>query len=269
MSGSRVLVWLAVALSTAVFVGKALFPGASLYTEGLTATQLLWIGSLSKLLFAAVAVIAAAAVTRRFEADNPAHRAWVLLTLGLGGLLAGQSILAYYQLVQGRPIVFPSPADLFFVLGSLGLVAALLAFVGAYAASGLPVGEPRERWTLALVAAVLCAAIVLPILRPVVQTPAPPLEKLLNLAYPLLDMLLLIPMLLLLRMSLRFWGGQLWAVWGALVAGVLFTAAGDILFAYRSSLGLARLEDLFDAMYILSFGCFAAGVLAQRDLLRG
>jgi len=69
-------------------------------------------------------------------------------------------------------------------------------------------------------------------------------------------------------MSLRFWGGRLWAVWGALVAGVLFTAAGDILFAYRSSLGLAQLEDLFDAMYILSFGCFAAGVLAQRDLLR-
>lgn len=269
MSSSRLFVWLALALSTAVFVGKALVPGASLYTAGLSATHFLWIGSLSKLLFAAVGVIAAASVVRRFEADNPARRAWLLLTLGLSGFLVGQSILGYYQLVQGRPIVFPSPADLFFVLGSVALVAALLASIRAYAASGLPVGEPRERWTLALVAAVLCAAIVLPILRPVVQTPAPPLEKLLHLAYPLLDILLLIPALLLLRMSFRFWGGRLWAVWGALAAGILFTAAGDILFAYRSSLGLAQLEDLFDAMYILSFGCFAAGVLAQRDLLRG
>jgi hypothetical protein len=132
-----------------------------------------------------VGVVAAAAVVRRFEADNPARRAWLLLTLGLGGFLAGQSILGYFQLVEGRPIVFPSPADLFFVLGSICLVIALLGFVRAYAASGLPVGAPRERGLLALGAAVLCAAIVIPILRPVLQTPAPPLEKLLNLAYPL------------------------------------------------------------------------------------
>ncbi len=267
MSRLRYAVWVALVLSTAVFLGKSLVPGASLYTQTLTATHLLWIGSLSKIAFAVISVVAATAVVRRFEPSNPARRSWLLLALGLGGFLAGQSILGYYQLVQGRPIVFPSPADLFFVLGSFSLVASLLTFVRAYAASGLPVGEERERWLLALVATVLCAAIVIPILRPVVQTPAPFMEKLLNLAYPVLDMLLLIPMLLLLRMSLRFWGGRLWAVWGALVAGVLFTAAGDILFAYRSSLGLAQLEDVFDAMYILSFGCFAAGVLAQLDLL--
>jgi hypothetical protein len=269
MSRSRLLLWIAVVVATAVFAGKALFPGAALYTTGLSARQLLWIGSLSKLVFSAVSVVTAAAVVRRFEADNPAHRAWLLLTLGLGGLLVGQSILGYYQLVEGRPIVFPSPADFFFVLGSACLVVALLGFLRAYAASGLPVGSPRERWLLVLGAAAVCAVIVLPILQPVLETPAPALEKLLNLTYPLLDVLLLVPMLLLLRISFRFWGGRLWAVWGALAAGVLFTAAGDILFAYSSGLGLAHLEDLFDAMYILAFGCFAAGVLAQRDLLRG
>jgi hypothetical protein len=269
MNRARGLLWLALALVTALFVGRALLPGDSLYTETLTPRDLLWIGSLTKLFFAAVAVAAACAVVRGFEADNPARRAWLLLTLGLAGFLVGQTILGYFQLVEGRPIVFPSPADLFFVLGSLGLAVALLLFLRAYAASGLPVGAPRERWTLALGAAAVCAAIVIPILRPVVQTPAPPLEKLLNLAYPILDVLLLIPMLLLLRMSFRFWGGRLWAVWGALTAGILFTAAGDILFAYQSTLGLGHLEDLFDAMYILSFGCLAGGVLAQRDLLRG
>lgn len=264
----RGFLWLGLALVTALFVGRALLPGDSLYTETLTPRTLLWIGSLTKLFFAAVAVVSALAVVRGFEADNPARRAWFLLTFGLGGFLAGQCILGYFQLVQGRPIVFPSPADFFFILGSLSLAVALLVFVRAYAASGLPVGEPRERWLLALGAAVLCAAIVIPILRPIAETPAPPLDKLLNLAYPILDMLLLIPMLLLLRMSFRFWGGRLWAVWGALLAGILFTAAGDILFAYQSTLGLAHLEDLFDAMYILSFGCLAGGVLAQRDLLR-
>lgn len=266
MSRTRGLLWLALALITALFVAKSLL-GESFYPEVLTARNLLWIGSLTKLFYAIVAVLGALAVVRRFEADNPARGAWLLLTLGLTGFLAGQCILGFYQLVQGRPIVFPSPADLFFVLGSLGLALALLRFVRAYVASGLPVGEPRERWTLALVAAALCAAVVIPILRPVVQTPAPLLEKLLNVTYPVLDVLLLIPMLLLLRMSFRFWGGRLWAVWGALTAGVLFTAAGDILFAYQSTFGLTHLEHLFDAMYILSFGCLAGGVLAQRDLL--
>lgn len=268
MNRARGLLWLALALVTALFVGRALLPGDTLYTETLTAGTMLWIGTLTKLFFAAVAVAAAFAVVRGFEPDNPARRAWLLLALGLAGFLAAQSILGYFNLVQGQIIVFPSPADFFFVFGTLSLAASLLLFLRAYTASGLPVGEPRERWLLALGTTLVSAVIVIPILRPVLQTPAPWLEKLLNLAYPVLDVLLLVPMLLLLRMSFRFWGGRLWAVWGALTAGILFTAAGDILFAWRSTLGLVPLEDLIDAMYILAFGCLAGGVLAQRDLLR-
>lgn len=265
----RALFWLALALATAVFVGKALFPGADLYEKTLTPAILLRIGSLSKLFFAALAVAAAMGIVRRFETGNPSRPAWILLTGGLAGLLLGQSILAYFQLVQGRALVFPSVADAAFILGSFSVVAALIAFLRVYEASGFPTGGPRERWTFGLISALLCAAVVGPTLLPVVRTPAPALEKLLNLAYPMLDVLMLIPALLLLRVSLRFRGGKIWAVWGALLAGILFTAAGDILFAYLSTLGRTQLEDLVDAMYILSFGCFAAGVLRQRELLVG
>ena len=46
MSRSRGLLWLALGLITALFVGRALFPGDSLYSEVLTAGHLLWIGRL-------------------------------------------------------------------------------------------------------------------------------------------------------------------------------------------------------------------------------
>lgn len=259
--------WAVLAVPIAFFLGQALFPRADLYTRSLAPAEIDWIGALPKLLFAALAVVFAAGVTRRFEAGNPARPAWALLTAGLLGLLLGQAGLTLFFLVQGRKDVFPSIADAFFVAGTLSMVAALVAFLRAYAASGFPMGHRWELRTMGVLATLVSAVFVIPVLWPIIQAPAPVLEKVLNVAYPVLDFLMLVPALLLLRLSFRFWGGRVWPVWGCLTAGILFTAVSDILFGYLSILGRQHLEPLLDVGYILGYGCFAGGVLYQRALL--
>lgn len=261
------LFWIVLAAPVAFFAGQALVPGAPLYTQALQQVTLDWLGAVPKLVFCALAVLWGIAVTSRFEAGNPSRTAWWLWTGGLLGLLAGQAILTFYFASEGNASVFPSIADPFFVLGSLAVVASLFAFVRASGKSGFPTGSPGERWGIGLGAAGLSAILVVPALWPVIATPAPPLEKLLNIAYPTLDFLMLIPALLLLRISLRFWGGRVWTVWALLIGGILCTAAGDVLFGYFSGLGKTQLQALIDVAYILGYGFFAAGVLYQRDLL--
>ncbi len=260
--------WAALAAPVAFFLGKAFAPEAGLYTEVLAPRTIDWIGAVPKLLSCLLGALAAADVARRFEAGNPSRPAWRLMAAGLLGLFLGQAGLTFLSLVQGRKDVFPSFADAFFVAGSLAVVAALVVFLRAYKASGFPLGGPWELRIVAVLAALVAAGVILPLLWPILQAPAPAAEKFLNLAYPTLDFLMLIPAVLLLSVSLRFWGGRVWPVWGALAAGIFFTAVADILFGYFSGLDHTQLESLIDAMYILAYGCFLGSVLYQRELLR-
>lgn len=251
----------------AVFLGKALFPGAALYRDVLTPPVLLRLGCLAKMFFLVIAVVFAWRNVAAFARGNPSRLAWKLLAGGFLAFLLGQTSFAYYQVLRGMSSPGPSVGDAFFLLGYALTAAALVSFVRAYAASGFPVGESQERWILGLGTGVAALAVVYPILRPVLLTPGPALDKLLNLAYPLLDIALLIPTVLLLRISLRFRGGRVSRIWLMLLSGFLFGCAGDVLFAYFSSLEQTYLEDVMDAMYLLSFGFMALGALYQRELL--
>ncbi|HBL27789.1 MAG TPA: hypothetical protein DD490_13205 [Acidobacteria bacterium] len=267
MSRPRALLfWLALALPVAFFTGQALAPEASLYTQPVL---LYWMGAVPKLAFGALAVLVGIFVTSRFEPDNPSRLAWWLWTAGCLGTWVGQAILAVYFATRGEIAVFPSVADPFFVAGSLALAASLFAFVRVTIRSGFTPLNATHRWVIGLGAAVLSTLLVLPVLWPVLETSAPALEKFLLLAYPALDLLMLVPALLLLRLTASLWGGRVWTVWALLAGGILCNAAGDILFSYFSGLGKTQLEALIDIAFLLGYGLFAAGVIHQRDLLAG
>ena len=78
---------------------------------------------------------------------------------------------------------------------------------------------------------------------------------------------LLIPTVLLLRITLRFPGGAVWRVWIALLGGFVFVCAGDILFAWFTGFSMPRLDPLVDLMYIVGYGCLALGAAYQRELV--
>jgi len=247
---------LAIAVPVAVFLGRML-----------SETGLLWVGALSKVLFLAVGSLYAWRNARRFEAGNPARLGWLLLGAGLTGFTLAQASICAYQLFRGVAVPFPSVGDVFFLIGYPLLIAALFAFLRSYAAAGFPIGPARERWLLAGALVVVCTLIGIPILRPIVTTPAPALAKALNVAYPILDFVLLIPTVLLLRVTFRFRGGMVWKTWIALLGGFLFSFGADTLFAYLSALGEARFQNLIDVLYILAFGLIARGVFYQHELL--
>lgn len=267
---ARATVAFAVVLGAAalILLARTLWPAADVFSGGpLGETVLLWVGALGKVPFLLLGTVYAWRNTRRFEAGNPARAGWVFLSWGLLCFLLAQSVLCFYELFRGDAVPFPSIGDVFFLIGYPLLTAALFAFLRSYAAAGFPVGGAGERRALAAGTVVVCALIGIPILRPIVATPAPAVEKFLNLAYPILDFILLIPTVLLLRITFRFRGGVVWKTWIALLAGFLFNFGGDALFAYLQALGVTRFHYLVDILYILAFGLIARGVLYQHELL--
>jgi hypothetical protein len=250
----------------AIFVGQLFFSDSRLYAR-LAGDPLIYLGTLTKLVLLALAGALAVACAARFEAGNPARPAWRLLSTGLLLLFLGQLSLAPYQLFLRIPIPFPSWGDIFFVLAYPLLIASVIACIHAYDAAGFPTGSRAGKLALGLGVAAASAITGIVILGPVVAAPAPLLEKLLNVFYPVMDFVLLVPTALLIRMTLLFRGGRVWKVWLAVLGGFVFLALGDILFSYLQALGHQKLDPLVDATYIVAYGLLAKGLVYQRELL--
>lgn len=247
-----------------VYLGWGLAPDAALYREWLTSHVLTALAAVAKILFLVAGALTAFACRDRLEPGNPARPAWALLSAGLFSTLAGQVSLAPYQLVAGQT-PFPSVGDLYYLLSYPFYIAAFLVFLRAYREAGFPMGSAAER--LAIVSGVGLVAVLaaLSILRPVAAGGGELLDRILNVAYPALDLVLLVPLALLLRIALRLRGSHVGTVWAELLAGFVFLCFGDIFFAYFTALGEQHLDPYVHATFLLSYGLVAGG--AHRQLL--
>jgi hypothetical protein len=259
--------WIVLGVAVAIFVGWAFFPASALYSRALTPHRLVALAAVLKLVYLLAGAAFAFACRDRLEAENPARPAWFLLSLGLLANFAGQLCLAPFQVVRNET-PFPSVADIFYVLAYPFLIAALLVLLNAYRESGFPIGSIADRaLTLGAVGAI-AAVVAVPILRPVAATGGPLLDRILTVAYPVLDLVLLLPLALLLRIALKLRGSHAGEVWVLILSGIVFLCAGDICFAYFQSLGEQHLDPFVHATYVLSYGLIAGGAHRQLELLK-
>jgi hypothetical protein len=258
--GVRRLVWVGMALSIGLYVAQALLGNATL-----TGPRLAALGCLFKLAFQLTAGAFAWANAERFEAGSPSRTGWRFLSLGCLAIFAGQLVYAPHQLTL-RPSPFPSLADAFFVVSYPLLLVALVSFLRGYTHAGLALPAAELKLLAAGTVAVL-TAIAFMVLKPVVDAPGRGLEYVLNLFYPGSDLVLLVPTVLLFRLSLRLRGGHVWPVWLALLGGVVGMAAGDVAFSYISNLGKTFLQPWLHVMYLAGYGLIAQGALLQREIL--
>ena len=263
---------LASAVLPAAVAGALVIAAAALIPDGLRRTVLTphvmqALGAIVKLAFLLLAAVFGWKTASAFEPGNPVRPAWRMLGLGMLAFFLAQLWYAPYQIVLNQDPPYPSFADALFMLAYPLLILALFAFLRAYREAGYPMGSAGSRWALAGAVAAVCAVLGYVILGPVVRADTPPLEKALNVTYPVLDFVLLVPAVLLIRTALALRGGAAWKVWVALLAGYVFLCVGDVLFAYLGVLGLGGVDPLIHAMYILSYGLIARGVLYQHELV--
>jgi diguanylate cyclase len=253
-------------LTTVLYAGRALFGQTGPYAAFLTDGVLVRVAAVCKLVLLALAALHAHATANRLERDNPARLPWRLLALAMAAFALGQAVLSSYQMVRGLS-PFPSLGDVFFVAAYPLLITSFLGFIRTYREAGYPVGTAGEHTLIAAAVAVLAGAVAVPILRPVLAAPGTRLELFLNAAYPILDFVLLVPMIILLRVAWPFRGGAIFKAWAAILGGVVSLCAGDLLFAWFSMLGEAHLDPLLHGAYLVGYVCFALGTRLHRDLI--
>jgi hypothetical protein len=256
-----------VGVVTVLFLAQDLGRGTPLFTEVLTKSRVAVFASLAKLGPQLLGSIFAARCAQRYEKGNAARPAWFFLSLWLGFWFAGQTVLATYERVIGVPTPIPSLGDVFFTVGYGFVILALFSFVTAYRRSGFAAGSAREDGLITLAACAAFGVVAYFILVPVALSPTPLGERIVNVGYPLLDLVTLIPALVLFRITVGFRGGQVWRVWAALLAGIVFATGGDIVFADLTPAHLEVIGPFADLFYVLGYSFCAYGMRLQYELV--
>ena len=264
---ARVAFRAALVAIVALFGGWGLFGDTPFFRSVLTPHVMVAFAALLKMACLLTGALTAFACRDRLEPGNPARPGWALISAGLFCTLVGQISLAPYQFL-GRDAPFPSVGDIYYVLAYPFFIAAFLVFLRAYRESGFPMGSLTERLGILAGVALLSAAAATAVLRPVAAEGGAVLELTLNVAYPVLDLVLLLPLALLLRIALRLRGSRVGAVWAELLAGFLVLCASDVLFAYLTALGAHHLDPYVHGAFTISYLLIAGGAHRQLELLR-
>ena len=209
----------------------------------------------------------AVAIVRRLERDNRARPAWMLLAWWLGGFAAGEAALGTYRYVAMVEPPTPSIGDALFLLGYLPLLAATAMFVRVVATSGFPLGPRWAPLAVGATTAVVLLAVGVPALAPMAHAHAVGAEAVVALAYPALDLIVLVGAAVLLYLTSRFRGGRVWVVWAYILSGFLLLGLADILFAHFILAGASWADPLQTVTFVAGYTLTARGVAAQREIV--
>jgi len=232
-------------------------------------SELLMLKAGTVIRFVSLAIAAAFAFSSAHHlGDSPSRFPWTALAIGLAGFAVGQGSLAWHQLRTGET-PFPSLADVFFLAAYPFILLAFALAIRAYHSAGMPIGAPRDHALLGLGSLVAVLLVGTPLLKPILAAPTTPLVRALNAAYPILDFVAFIPIFVLVRITARFAGGQVAAVWASLLTGFIFLGVADAAFAYFQVLGQAALDPLLYAGFLLAYAFIARGAILQYEILTG
>jgi hypothetical protein len=255
-----------IALAMAIFVPLYLWPHADFFAR-LPKRVLDLAGFTGMLAPLVIGAFYATGVVRRLEKGNPARPAWLLLAAWLGCFSVGEAILGFYQHALGRTPPIPSAGDAFFLLGYSMLIVGASTFVRVYLGSGLPVGPRKEPLVVAAITIPLVAVVGYLCLRPIASTPRPFGEAFVAIVYPVLDLVVLVPTAILVRITSHFHGGRVWTVWGSILLGFVVLCVADVLFAYATLAGLTGFDPLLTVTFVGGYALTAYGAAAQYELV--
>ena len=228
-------------------------------------------------LFAAIApvyaLIAAVTVYVGWHSSNPgevSRQIWGWLFLGLAMWAIAEVLWLYFTIAYQQETPFPSPADLFWVVGTFPL---FMAFILRFRSFKIDLNQ-QQMFTLTIanvVFLIFIATFILPQIF-VNADPARWLETVINLFYAITD-LFMFGLSLGIMMNLQ--RGRLSTVWGLILWSNIIRSIADTFFAYVSWNQATLPQNVYNTLnylynipYLSSYLLIALGMLVYRLLIK-
>jgi hypothetical protein len=211
------------------------------------------------------------AAVRGFKKFDRTKLAWIFLLACIALDAVAEAAYAWLELARGLDMneVFPSLADAFWISAYLPLFAFLVLVLRNYLGSGLPLGGKARYVAAVLIIAAIGAAVTALVLVPILGDEGiGALGKAFSAAYPVADILILIPAAILVLITLQFGSGAVVEPWLLITLGFLGWCVSDLLYnvlVWQDLYGSGNFIDLgWNASYLL----LGAAGLSQKSLMK-
>jgi hypothetical protein len=180
------------------------------------------------------------------------------LFLGLFLWFLGDATWAIYETTLGVEVPYPSVGDAFYLAGYVPIAVGLLQFLWAFRA-----GFDRQRSLAALGISLLAVGLTYAFLiGPLLASSADVMTKTFDLAYPVLDSMLVA---LALFMSVAFRGGKMAGPWFWISIGLILTVLADITFSLGTLQGWYYSGHPIELIQLFGYIGLALGFDQQRE----
>lgn len=196
---------------------------------------------------------------RQFQGIPKLRKSMLFFSAGMFFYACGLIVWTYYNLVLKIPIPYPSLADVFFLLYYPGVIFGIYYMIRSFGS------EITRKLTVegVLVFVVFFSLLYVFLNQTSLGTSVPALARLLNVAYPLADSILITLAITVLRTEkgIATHPNILY-----FVLAFFLLATADTLFSYRSSTGMYWNGDISDFLFSVSGFITALGFLSFRRI---
>jgi len=199
-------------------------------------------------------------VLRRWGTGGMMGTARLGFFLGMFLWFLGELGWTVFEVIMNVPIPYPSLADVFYLCGYLPVAVGVMRLLSVFKNQ-----IDRKRILVAIFTAVVVAGLTgVFVLQPLLVESTDLLSGFLDIAYPILDLVILMPCLLVM---LTFSGGSMAKSWLWITFGLALTTLADLLFIHGTLTGWYYSGHPAELPYLWGYVCLGLGFQIQRTEL--
>lgn len=254
-----------------LFTGVLLFINIFVYISKIGGDQvLMYFSDGLPVICSIISSLCLLSAVKEFRHSDHTRTFWLMFFIGIGLFFIAESIYAILEIAfrMDMNTNFPSIADFFWCGAYIPMFIGLLMMLQGYRNSGFPMGETKMRIFLSVAILAVSFVVFMFILVPIIKDEeTTSVAKFFYLFYPVADILIVIPVILLVYITSLFGRGAVSKPWKFLALGFIGFAVADLLYSYLSWRDLYGNGNLIDLAW--NFGYLAIGIagLKQKELM--
>jgi hypothetical protein len=208
---------------------------------------------------------------RGFKVMDFTKLSWIFIMISMSIFVVAEATYAILELGLGYDMdeEFPTFADYFWVTAYIPLFAGLPMMLLGYKKGGLPMGKPSTLILVSLSIFVVSIFIIYFVMAPILNdTETGFFIKAFYLFYPIADILIVIPTVLLVYITSLFGSGSVVRPWKYLAGGFILITFSDLLYSYLDWMGLYGSGNWIDLGWNFGYLLIAMSGLYQYQLIK-
>jgi hypothetical protein len=210
-------------------------------------------------------------VVREFKHFDHTRIFWILFFIGIALYCLAETTYGFLEIVTGLDMNtnYPSIADFFWCVAYVPMFIGLLMMIQGYRKSGFPMGNTKVKAILSAGILAISFVVFMFILKPIIMDEeTSSLTKFFYLFYPIADVLIVIPVILLAYITSLFGKGAVSQPWKYLALGFIGFSIADLLYAYLSWDDLYGDGNPIDLAWNLGYLAIGIAGLKQKELMK-